>query len=224
MQSAHSDRPKTTSQWLFEELRIAIIRGELVAGEPVRQDMIAELYNVSRMPVREAMRLLEAEGLVEQRPHRGAVVADLDANDALELFEIREALEAIGVKRSFPNLSDEQIADIEKAHLALNQAPAGDLLLRHREFHLALYAAAGPRLLKLIADQIDAAQRYHLRFGREDMEVSDRDAEDHREFVRAARKRDVKTALAIMKTHLGKNGQEISNSITQRKQAAPDST
>lgn len=213
-------RPKTASQWLFDELRGAIIRGELAAGEPVRQDAIAEQYNVSRMPVREVMRLLEAEGLVEQRPHRGAVVAELDADDALELFEIRASLEALGVKRSFPSLTDEQLERVEDAHKALAKARRKDSLLRHREFHLTLYAAAGTRLQKLIADQLDAAQRYHLRFGRDAIEVSEKDAREHLELVEAARAHDVKAGLRIMRSHLAKSGVEISRSIASRKRPA----
>lgn len=220
-------RPKTASQWLFGELRDAIIRGELPAGQPIRQDAIALKYNVSRMPVREAMRLLEAEGLVEQEPHHGAVVAELDADDALELFEIRMALEVLGIRRSFPLLKDDQLERIEEAHKALIKARRNELLLRHREFHLSLYAAAGSRLQKLIGDQLDAAQRYHLRFGRDSIEVSETDAQEHLELVEAAYNRDVRTGLRIMRSHLGESGVEISRSIARRQRSArtsPEST
>ncbi len=132
------------------------------------------------MPVREAMRLLEAEGLVTKQPHRGAVVAPLDAEDALELFQIRAALEGVAVRRSFPALTDMQVDAIERAHGALEDAGDADKRARHSAFHLALYAAAGPRLQKMISDQLDAAQRYHLRFGRPGMEVSDRDRTEPR--------------------------------------------
>lgn len=211
-------RPKTTSQWLFGQLRAAIITGEYAAGEPIRQEEIAERFDVSRMPVREAMRLLEAEGLVEQRPHRGAVVAELDAEDALELFEVRAALEAVGVRRSFPKLTEEQIEAIEEAHAALEQASPDEALARHRAFHLALYAAAGPRLQKMITDQLDAAQRYHLRFGRPGMEVSEDDRLEHISLLEAARNHDVDAALNIIQSHVGGGGVMISKSIAARMQ------
>ncbi len=213
-------RPKTTSEWLFEQLRAGIITGEYAAGEPIRQDKIAERYEVSRMPVRDALRLLEAEGLVEQRPHRGAVVAELHADDALELFEVRAALESLAVRRSFPKLTDEQVEAIEDAHQALEKARPDEALVRHRAFHLALYAAAGPRLQKMITDQLDAAQRYHLRFGRKDMEVSDRDREEHIVLVQAARDRDVKAALHIIQSHVGGGGILISKSIVAHGKAS----
>lgn len=209
-------RPKLASQWMFETLREAIISGEYAAGDPIRQEELADRFEVSRMPVREAIRLLEAEGFVEQRPHRGAIVADLDADDALELFEVRAALEALAVRRSFPNLTDDQIRAIKDAHRALERARPDEALVRHRAFHLALYAAAGPRLQKMISDQLDAAQRYHLRFGRPGMEVSDRDRKDHQALVAAAETRDADKAIAIIEDHVGGGGAMIAESIAAR--------
>jgi DNA-binding GntR family transcriptional regulator len=213
MSSAASARPPSTGLWLFEELRAAIIRGEYPAGEPIRQEDIADRFQVSRMPVREAMRLLEAEGLVTKQPHRGAVVAQLDAEDALELFQIRAALEGVAVHRSFPTLDDIQVAAIERAHVALEEAGASEKLAKHAAFHLALYAAAGPRLQKMISDQLDAAQRYHLRFGRPGMEVSDRDRKEHIALVDAARRRDADTAFDIIVSHVSDGGVMIARSI-----------
>ena len=213
-----ASRPKTASNWLFQELRAAIIRGDYRAGEPIRQDAVADAYSVSRMPVREAMRLLEAEGLVEQVPHRGAVVADLDADDARELFEVRAALEVLGIRRSFPMLNDAHIKNIENAYRALTKAKRGEVIDRHREFHLTLYSAAGARLRKLIAEQLDAAQRYHLRFGRNDMVVSKEDDEGHQALVKAAREGDVKTATRVIRSNMIDSGKSISRSIARRQQ------
>jgi len=219
MSSTAPARPPSTGLWLFEELRAAIIRGDYPAGEPIRQEDIAERFEVSRMPVREAMRLLEAEGLVTKQPHRGAVVAPLDADDALELFQIRAALEGVAVRRSFPNLSDAQVRAIEQAHGALEDAGASETLAKHAAFHLALYAAAGPRLQKMIGEQLDAAQRYHLRFGRNGMEVSDRDRREHIALVEAARRRDADTAFGIIVSHVSDGGVMIARSIAESQRA-----
>jgi len=215
MSSTDAARPPSTGLWLFEQLRAAIIRGDYPGGEPIRQEDIAERFNVSRMPVREAMRLLEAEGLVTKQPHRGAVVAQLDADDALELFQIRAVLEGLAVRRSFSALTDEQVVAIERAHDALEQADAAEKQARHSEFHLSLYAAAGPRLQKMVSDQLDAARRYHLRFGRPGMEVSDRDRAEHLALIEAARRRDVETAFNIITAHAGDSGVSISRSISE---------
>lgn len=216
-------KPKTTAEWLFQALRDDIIRGSYPAGEPIRQEEVAARYDVSRMPVREAMRRLEAEGLVIQRPHRGVVVAELDAEDALELFEIRAALEVLAVARSFPNLTDEQVKDIERAHVAMQKSSKKTVLQRHRDFHMSLYAAAGTRLQKLLVDQFDSSQRYHLRFGRPEMEVSQQDMEEHEALVRAARERDVGAATRIIQAHVGDGGVAIARSIAERQGGrAPD--
>ncbi len=215
MSGTDSARPPSTGLWLFEQLRAAIIRGDYPGGEPIRQEDIAERFQVSRMPVREAMRLLEAEGLVTKQPHRGAVVAQLDADDALELFQIRAALEGVAVRRSFPTLTDAQVAVIERAHAALEEATDAEKQARHSAFHLSLYAAAGPRLQKMISDQLDAARRYHLRFGRPGMEVSDRDRREHVALVDAARRRDAETAFDIIISHVSDGGISISRSIAE---------
>ena len=78
-------RPATTVMWILENLRNAILEGTLEAHTLVRQDQLAATYGVSRMPIREAIRVLEAEGLVIARPNRGSVVAPLDPEDAAEL-------------------------------------------------------------------------------------------------------------------------------------------
>lgn len=222
MSNTPSVRPPSTGLWLFEQLRAAIIRGDYPGGEPIRQEDIAERFQVSRMPVREAMRLLEAEGLVTKQPHRGAVVARLDAEDALELFQIRAALEGVAVRRSFPALTDDQVGAIERAHAALEAADDTEKLARHSDFHLSLYAAAGARLQKMISDQLDAARRYHLRFGRPGMEVSDRDRREHLALVDAARRRDAKTAFDIIVAHVSDGGISISRSIVEAEERRAD--
>jgi DNA-binding GntR family transcriptional regulator len=215
-----SPRPPSTGVWLFEQLRAAIIRGEYPGGEPIRQEDIAERFKVSRMPVREAMRLLEAEGLVTKQTNRGAVVAKLDADDALELFQLRAALEGVATRISFPRLTQDQIAEIERAHAALEAAAEADKLARHIEFHLSLYAGAGMRIQKLISEQLDAAQRYHLRFGRRGMEVSERDRRDHIALVEAAIRRDADAAHEIITAHVNDGGAAISRSIAEEERGS----
>ena len=103
----------------------------------VRQDELAAAYGVSRMPIREAIRVLEAEGLVISRPNRGSVVAPLDPEDAEEIFDVRTALESLALRRSIPRLSDIQkkqaIAALEK----LEQAGGKENSAAHRASPLA---------------------------------------------------------------------------------------
>ena len=97
MTEATVTRPATTAAWLLESLRSSILDGTRAAHSLIRQEELAATYGVSRMPVREALRALETEGLVVNRPKRGMVVAPLDPDDALEIFDIRASLEIISV-------------------------------------------------------------------------------------------------------------------------------
>src|ERR1043165_2140343 len=92
-----------------DKLRDKIVRGELKEGEQLRQDAIANEFQVSRIPVREALRQLEAEGLITIILHRGAVVSSLSPTDILEVFQMRALLEAEVLRVSIPNLSEEHL-------------------------------------------------------------------------------------------------------------------
>src|SRR3984893_15925100 len=101
-----------------DKLRDQIIRGEIVEGAQLRQDVIAGQYRVSRIPVREALRQLDAEGLITIVPNRGAVVPQLSPNDIEELFAIRALLEPEVLKHSIPHLTK---SDFSEAETLLNK-------------------------------------------------------------------------------------------------------
>src|SRR5215831_11596322 len=105
-----------------EKLRDKIVRGEVAEGEQLRQDAIAREFQVSRIPVREALRQLEAEGLITIIPHRGAVVSSLSPNDIEELFEMRALLEAEVLRASIPNLQESDFARAEQVLQRYEQA------------------------------------------------------------------------------------------------------
>ena len=96
---------KTRTQLVVETIREKILSGEIQAGQPLRQAALAEELNVSRIPVREALLQLEAEGLVIFEPHKGATATELNAEHVDELFELRAMLEAELLAASIPNLS-----------------------------------------------------------------------------------------------------------------------
>jgi DNA-binding GntR family transcriptional regulator len=216
MHLVEPERPKSAILRLVDELRDAIIKGEYEAGQPIRQETVAATHKVSRTPVREAFRLLEAEGWIEQQPYCGAVVAPLDPDDVIELFDVRAALETLGIQRSFPRLSSAHIAALEAAHKAMNAASTEIELEAHQKFHLALHGAAGSRLQKLIRAQLDAAQRY-LRLERSTLAVSDIDRAEHAALLAAARERDVSRGIEIIRSHVGGGGHSIARSLRASK-------
>src|SRR3954469_17050465 len=102
-------RRQTISSMTVEALRERILRGDYPEGEPLRQDALADELGVSRIPVREALRQLEAEGLVTFSPHRGAVVSSLSLAEIEELFELRAQIECDLIRRAIPNMTKDQL-------------------------------------------------------------------------------------------------------------------
>src|SRR6185369_4521990 len=100
---------QTIASMTVEALRERILRGDYPDGEPLRQDALADELGVSRIPVREALRQLEAEGLVTFNPHRGAVVSSLSLDEIAELFELRAEIECDLIARAIPLATKEHI-------------------------------------------------------------------------------------------------------------------
>jgi DNA-binding GntR family transcriptional regulator len=213
--SPQKSRPATTVAWILQNLRTAILEGSLEAHALVRQDELAATYGVSRMPIREAIRLLEAEGLVVSRPNRGVVVAPLDPDDAQEIFDVRGVLEPLALRRSIPRLTDLQKQQAKAALDALEHSDPEDSAAAHRAFHLSLHAAAGARLVRLIGQYLDAAQRY-LRLEATLSETVTKDLREHRALLAATIDGDVDLAVNLMQQHVGHTGREMTTLLRRR--------
>ncbi|MBC9178818.1 GntR family transcriptional regulator [Pseudoroseomonas ludipueritiae] len=196
-------RWRTATEYVEATLKAAILEGRIPAGTPLRQDDIARDLDVSRMPVREALRRLEAQALVDAVPHKGAVVTDISAADAADSFAIRQGLEEVALRLSIPHLTAEDLARAGALIEAMEVEPdAGQLGQLNRRFHMALYARAGrPRLLLLLDRELAVFDRY-LRFflaarGRGGMAQ-----DDHRALLEAARAGDAEAAVAVLARHI----------------------
>jgi DNA-binding GntR family transcriptional regulator len=124
-------------------IRQAILRGVFRPGERVPQDEIAAALGVSRMPVRASLRPLEAEGLLDIRPHRGAVVASLRREELTELYEMRILLEGYLLERAIANLTEDDLARLEEIAERLESAEGlAEGLEARKSFYGELYALA----------------------------------------------------------------------------------
>lgn len=196
-------KPQTVAEHIAGILREAIVEGSLQAGTPLRQDELAARFGFSRMPIRDALRQLENEGLVSIHPTRGAFVAKMDATEIDEIYAIRALLEAEALRLAFPNLTDEQM---DKAASILDQldieADVGRWGALNRAFHLALYRPCGNgRLLDLIEAQHNAADRY-VRILLSNLDYRVQSQLEHRELLAACRSRDEKKGLMWLTKHL----------------------
>ncbi|MBD0708776.1 MULTISPECIES: GntR family transcriptional regulator [unclassified Streptomyces] len=158
-------RPQTAQQFVLEELRRAITSGELRPGGQIRQDALAARFEVSRVPLREALKTLEAEGLVVHHVHRGYFVAELSLTDLEEIYRIRELLETEAVRRAVRRLPDGFTATLEgvqrQVERAAEEGDVAAMAAANRLFHFTLIEASEmPRLVRLITTLWDATDAY----------------------------------------------------------------
>jgi DNA-binding GntR family transcriptional regulator len=158
-------RHRTMAEFALEQLREAIILGELPAGTPLRLDELARSLGMSISPIREAVRQLEALGLAKHVPHQGAKVLDFDVDELRDLFEVRLALESLAVRRAAERFTDAD-ATTARAHLTRfdDTRASGDVrqtMRAHTAFHFTLYDASGsPWLVALIRPAWVRSERF----------------------------------------------------------------
>ncbi len=209
VQTFHALAVRSAEQEVYEALRAEIIRG-LAPGTALRLKTLADRFRVSTMPVRAAVARLRAEGLVETRPRRGAVVADLSAEDFVDLYAIRMGLEGMAARFGAPQLTadqDEEMRDVIARMKSLG-ARGGDIIDEYLpldwKLHDLCYVAAGrPRLLQLIKVYRRQSERYFRIYLGSRLDAS-ADVRGQSAFVRACRRRDGDVAeTAIRKLFKG---------------------
>jgi DNA-binding GntR family transcriptional regulator len=188
---------------VHNRLRMAILRGELEPGSSVSQIRLAQDYAVGRTPLREALRMLQREGLVISAPNHRVRIAGLTADDFAEILIARLALEAVAVRITVPTLGSADIATLEGGmaqmeHFQRSEDAVG-LSGPHRSFHHTLVAAAGKRVTASIGELTDYAERYRRRFGAS-ANWDDRRAE-HRAILDAAASGDAELAARRLVEH-----------------------
>lgn len=189
------------------QLRERIVNGALAPGEPLRQERLAQEFGASAIPVREALRRLERTGLVQFRPRRGAIVAELSVDDAREVAEMRAALEPLALAAAGPSQTAEHF---ERARQAIALADGSDdatvWLASNRDFHQALYEPCrGPRLLATIQDLWLASDR-HLTLVWRRLDYLGRSQDEHREILARCEARDIRGAVRALRAHIAEAG------------------
>jgi DNA-binding GntR family transcriptional regulator len=195
---------QTITDALIGELRNDIRNGAIPPGTRLRQVEVAQRFNVSTTPVREAFTALEREGLLVSVPHRGVVVFHPTVDDLRETYEIRIALESLATRLAAEHVSDRDLEDLRKI-LDRMRAAKGSIErygALNNEFHARIYAVAGrPKLEKLIGDLRTSSEAY-LRVYATIRPTADRTHPDHVAIFEALQKRDADAAADAMATHL----------------------
>lgn len=194
----------SASDHIAEVLRSAIVDGLMQAGEPLKQDEIAARFNVSKIPVREALKRLEAEGLVSFEKNRGAVVATMSPDEIIEYLDIRALLEAKAAELSAPRITDATLEtatryldifrrDLEPAHWShLNW-----------EFHSTLYRDAGrPILMAELRVLYDKLERYVRAVLVLNEDETPKTHHEHAAILDAFARRDAKAAADLTRAHV----------------------
>lgn len=187
-----------------DRIREAIFSGAYAPGSPLREVELSGALDVSRGPVREALRLLEREGLVHCAWHRGTLVTTLSPADVAELDSLRGALEELAVTQVIARASDEDIAGIEKtAGLMERAADEHEMVRCDIAFHDAVFAAAGHQRLQEAWEAIRCQVHLFLltRIGHSTEGYLAHIPEEHRGLVAALRARDTGTALDLFAAH-----------------------
>ncbi|BCH67962.1 MULTISPECIES: GntR family transcriptional regulator [Rhizobium/Agrobacterium group] len=195
----------TASNIIANHIREAIVTGEFDEGEPIRQDDVAKLFDVSKIPVREALKRLEAEGLVEFQRNRGAVVKSVSEPEIAQIFEVRAMLESNAIKLSVPRMTARTFDRAEEYCNAFaqetNVARWAEL---NWQFHSCLYEDADRSfLLNLIRSVNDRIERY-LRIQLTLSGGTGLDDREHRQILAACRKGDADKAAELLQQHISK--------------------
>jgi len=190
---------------IAEALREAILNGELEGGRQLKQEEIAKHYNSSMTPIREALRRLEAQGLVKFYPNKGAIVSELSADEVKEIFEIRILLEKGALEFAIDNLNND---DIEYARSILqrmdNEKASKNLSELNWEFHNTLYKASNrQKLLEFIENAHVNVERY-MRIYLLDMNYHSTSQQEHYKILEACRDKNKEIAGILLKQHMEK--------------------
>ena len=202
---------RTVQSELAKLLRKEIVRGDYKPGEPLRLNNIAAQYEVSTMPVREALRTLESEGIVEVFPHRGAIVTELSPDELEDIYDIRATLEEKATRAAVPLLTEETLAKltslVEQMDEKIGRISA-EVVLNH-EFHITLYTASGRKHLCEINQSLRYRAQHYLRAFIDTLGGMPHAQDEHREILAACKKGDAEKAATLVHDHVAQVGQAI---------------
>lgn len=206
---------------VFNTLRQSILTGELKPGERLMEIHLADKLGVSRTPIREAIRMLELEGLVTMIPRRGAEVAQITEKNLREVLEVRGALDALAVELACERITQEELEQLKKAcdHFeeetkkgSANQVAQADVALHD----IILKASRNEKLVQMIGNFSQQMYRYRLEYVKDEAHYEMLILE-HQRIYEAIRDRDKERGAEAIRTHIDNQEKAVIRMITERK-------
>ena len=198
---------------ITNDLRERILNGEMAEGETIRQEALAEEYDVSRMPIREALKRLDAEGLVQLTNNRGASVTTHSLSEIGEIFDLRVLMEVDLFKRAIPHLTEADFSkckklldEMEKSYDAYDVGRWGSL---NYLYHMALYAAAGRGLTNEILQRVNRQSDRYVRLHLSVMKQREPAKKDHQLLLSLAREGRVDEACDLLTRHIQRTKDQL---------------
>lgn len=197
-----------TADTVYQEIRARILSGEIAPSTRLKEEDLAQAYHVSRTPIREALRRLEANMLIHRTDTKHSFVPDWSESEVEEIFLLRAMLEGYAAARAAERITEAQLATLRELDRAINAAISSDpidydgFVANNRLFHsLVIDAADSPRLARLISLLVEQPilHRTAYRYGREGMR---RSHAGHEELIKALQVRDPRWAEFVMQSHI----------------------
>lgn len=208
---------RTVKNALVEEIRDEILRGTYQPGQRLRLNDLAQRFDVSNMPVREALRHLESEGIVTNIPHKGAYVTRLSVDEMQDIYDIRATLEALATRLAVPRMTPATMHELERLVAAMDEqmeTVATFIKLNH-QFHMTLYAASQrTHLCQLIRTLRYRMHHYMFAFKTQLGDMAQIQAE-HRAIMAACAAGEADRAARLVEAHVASVGQAIIQHMRQ---------
>jgi DNA-binding GntR family transcriptional regulator len=213
---ARIERP-TLHNVVVSRLRDMIIEGQLAAGVRIHEGQLCQQLGVSRTPLREALKVLAMEGLVELIPSRGALVRELTAKDVKDMLTVLSALENLAGAMTCENASDEQIREVRRLHDEMMKFYAARDRLQYfklnQQIHSSLVSLSGNESLALVHDILQSRMKRIRFIGDQRDESWAAAVTDHEEMIQALEARDAGRLSSAMVDHLAKTWDRVKNAI-----------
>ena len=205
---------------VFQTLRSAILKGELKPGERLMELQLADKLGVSRTPIREAIRMLEQEGLAITIPRKGAEVAKMTIKDMEDVLQIRGGLEELAARVSCSKITDQELRELRIAMIEFDEQTKEDNVVELAKadvvFHDIIYKAAdNPKLLLLLNNLREQMYRYRTEYLKE-KDRHEQLIREHHEIVKALEERNEERVAKIVKQHLRNQERAVKEIIREQ--------